>query len=788
MTAHRAGRRGAGSRVLGWLLPLLPVALSAQAAAPVDTLTRDELTRTGRVGLAQMLQALVPGLNLPRPSGAGGTDHLPPLTLRGLGADQMVVLVNGKRRGESALVHLNGSIGRGQGMVDLNAIPVSAIERVEIHREGNDARYGFGALAGVIDIILRADPGHEISTVLGLTTAGDGSALQAGGTQQLRWAAGRGRDGFVQLSAELTRRGATNRALPDPRLQYFPGDPRNDDPALQNRVTHRFGEPESEGVSGVLNAGMHLRDNLEAYGFAHLSVRRSEAGELWRLPSDDRTVRTLYPNGFLPLIAPRISDGSATGGLRGRILGWHWDASLGYSRNSIRYRLEHTANTSLGRQSPTEFDAGRLRADRFNVGIELDRRLWGVRVLLGGEHHSEGYQIEAGEPDSYRYGAVPIQDGPHAGGIAQPGAQGFAAFRPSDTNLVRRGRIGGYGELATTIRGLLSLAAAGRVEYYRAFGALGAYRFSGAVGPLRGISVHAAYGSGVRIPSLGQSWFSSSSTTVVGQLGFDDRTVPVLDPMAAVLGASRLRTEQSRTVSAGGRWTGVPRLTVSADYYRIAVDDRIILSGSFDDLAVQSFLTQQGFPGIGAVRFFKNALATRTTGLDAAATYRFSVGTAELRFRAALNHNRTRVTLTDSVPGLLALFTPVFFDRVERARLEQGQPRNTLILAAMAVRGRWSAAASAHRFGSVSSFGEPADSSLDQRYAAKWLGDLNVSHRRGRLSFMLGVDNLFNTYPDRNKFGDGNSEGNSNFGMFPYSNLSPFGFAGRFLYLRVSHH
>lgn len=787
MTAQYAGRRGSSSRVLGWLLPLLlPAALSAQPPAPVDTLTRDELTRTGRTTLAQVLQALVPALNLPRPSGAGGTDHIRPVTLRGLGADQVLVLVNGKRRAPNALVNVHASIGRGQGMVDLDAIPLSAVERIEIHREGTAARYGFGAVAGVIDIILRAGGSDDVGGLLGLTSAGDGAVLVADGSQSVRW----GRHGLARFSAELARRGATNRARPDLRPQYFPGDPRNDDPALQNRVTHRFGEPQAEALAMVLNASTHIREELTVYSFANLTRRQSEAGALWRRPSDEGTVRALYPDGFLPLIAPTISDGSITGGLRGRILGWNWDASMGYARNSIRYRLEHTANASLGPQSPTEFDAGGLRADQFSAGIELDRRLGGVAVRLGGEHRSEGYQIEAGEPDSYRQGFVPVQDGPRAGRIAQPGAQGFAAFRPSDANLVRRGMVAGYGELATRIGERLSLTAAGRVEYYRAFGALGVFRLSGAFTPRRGISVHAAYGTGVRVPALAQAWFSSSSTSVEGLFAMDDRTVPVLDPMAGALGAIPLQPEHSRSVSASARWTpgGVQPLTLSADFYRIAVDDRIILSGSFDALAVQSFLNQTGFPGIGAVRFFSNALATRTTGLDASATYRFSVGEAEVRLAAALNHHRTRVTLTDSIPGLLALFTHQLFDRVERARLERGQPGNNLILGVTAARGRWSAAARVQRSGSVSSFGEPPDGSLDQRYGAKWLGDLSVSHRRGRISLTLGADNLLDTYPDRNQFGGGNSEGNSNFGMFPYSNVSPFGFAGRFIYLRVGRH
>jgi iron complex outermembrane recepter protein len=784
VTAQLPGRRGAGSRVLGLLLLLPAGALSAQAGFPVDTLTRAELLRSGRGELAEILQALIPSLNFPRASGAGGSDHLRPASLRGLGADQLVVLVNGRRRVESALLNVNGAIGRGQATTDLNAIPLAAIERIELHREGDAARYGFGAVAGVIDIILRSDA-HEVGAELGADSEGDGVLARAEASHAVRL----GRGGRLQLSGELKRRGGTNRALPDRRPQYFPGDPRNEDPALQRRVTQRFGDPESNAVAGVLNAEQRIRGNIEAYGFASVSRRSNEAGELWRTPSDDRTVRALYPDGFLPLIAPKLFDGAALGGVRGRLLGAGWDASVGYARNSMRYDLEGTANASLGPHSPTRFDAGTLRADQFRAGLELDarvRRLGPIPPLglrLGGEHRSDGYQIEVGEPDSYRYGAVPIQDGPHAGGIAQPGAQGFAAFRPGDAVIARRGMVGGFGELTTLIRKRLSLGAAGRLEYYRGLGTLGVYQLSGGLGPIRGITLHGSYGTGIRVPSLAQSFFSSGSTTVIGQLGFEDRTVPVGDPLAVVLGARPLRPEHSRNLNAGGSWTqGALRL--SAEYYRIRVLDRIILSGSFDDAAVQSFLAQHSFPGIAGVRFFSNALSTLTTGVDAAASYRFRVREAEVGLRAAFNHNSTQVTLTDSIPGLLALFSGTLFDRVERARLERGQPRDNLILLGTATRGAWSVTARSQRFGSVTSFGKPVDGSLDQSYGAKWLSDLSVGYRRGRATLTLGADNLFNMYPDRNRFGDADTEGNSNFGMFPYSNVAPFGLGGRFVYVR----
>src|SRR5712671_4639591 len=124
---------------------------------PVDVLTPVEIRQTGQVETSQIIQLLAPSFNLPRPTIADGTDHVRPSTLRGLGPDQVLVLINGKRRHTSALVNVNGTIGRGSTGVDLNAIPASSIERIEILRDGAAAQYGSDAIAGVINIILKSD-------------------------------------------------------------------------------------------------------------------------------------------------------------------------------------------------------------------------------------------------------------------------------------------------------------------------------------------------------------------------------------------------------------------------------------------------------------------------------------------------------------------------------------------------------------------------------------------------------------------------------------------------------
>ncbi|HEX7024596.1 MAG TPA: TonB-dependent receptor, partial [Gemmatimonadales bacterium] len=323
---------------------------------PVDVLTQEEIRQTGRTETSAILQQLAPSFNFPRTTIGDGTDHIRPATLRGLGADQVLVLVNGKRRHAASLINVNGTVGRGQGMVDLNAIPSSAIDRIEILRDGAAAQYGSDAIAGVINIILKANAVNQLSGELGQTARGDGDLINLNGNHNLRW----GGAGFVQFSAEYRDRGYTNRSLRDPRVQYFDGDPKNADPRYVNQINHRQGDAATRDAVGFVNVGKQISAKTEAYGFAGFSRRDGNAAGFWRRPLDDRTVRAIYPDGFLPFIYSTIYDASAVAGLRGDMNGWAWDLSGGFGRNSFRFDIKNTANVSLGPQSPTEFYAGTL--------------------------------------------------------------------------------------------------------------------------------------------------------------------------------------------------------------------------------------------------------------------------------------------------------------------------------------------------------------------------------------------------------------------------------------------
>ena len=405
---------------------------------------------------------------------------------------------------------------------------------------------------------------------------------------------------------------------------------------------------------------------------------------------------------------------------------------------------------------------------------------------LGGEHRSEGYQIEAGEPDSWRYGFAPIQDGPHAGNVAEPGAQGFPGFFPEDAVTARRRMLAGYGAVSSVVRRRLRLGAAGRIEHYDELGGHSVYHLDGAFRAWRGLSLRAAYGTGLRAPSLTETRYSRSVIRLIGTTGIIDLTVPAGSPVAGVLEVPPPRLERSRSLELGGGWTE-DRLSVNAGYYRVRIADRSILTGDFDNPAIQLFLAQQGFPGVGAVRFLIGALATETRGVEASARAKLAVRDVALRLDGAFAHLSTTVRITDSLAGLLGFFPGVLLDRVERGRLEHGQPRDQLRLGVSATRRRWSTTLRGEYAGAVTSLGAPADGSLDQRYGSRLLVDASLTRSFSpRVTATLGALNLLGAHPDRNRFGDAATEGNSSFGRFPYSNLAPFGFSGRSVYLQVA--
>lgn len=749
-------------------------------AVPVDVVPLDDITQTGFTELNQALSYALPSFNFPLPSITDGTDHVRPATLRGLGPDQTLVLVNSKRRHASPLVNINGSVGRGSSAVDLNMIPTAAVRNVQVLRDGASAQYGSDAIAGVIDVQLKeASEGGGASLSYGqyVTSPGaldrdinDGDTLTVSGWAGLPL----GADGFLTISGEFRDREPTNRAGLDPRQQYPEVSPGVADPreATFDRLNHRFGNADVQDLSLFVNAGLPLDNGHQLYGMASYGARDGESAGFYRRALDSRNVPEIYPDGFLPLITTDITDYSLGGGVRGEVAGWSYDASVTHGADELDYGVEHSLNTTLGPTSQTSFDAGGLKYSQttanldFVQGFDVGDLASPLNVAAGLEYRRETYEISAGEEASYVQGPFP--------GAA--GSQVFPGFQPSNEIDEDRDSIGVYVDLEANVTERFLLSGAVRAESYSDFGETVTGKVAARFDVTDDFALRGAVSTGFRAPSLQQSFFTATSTNFINGVPFEVGTFPASSDVAAALGGKPLDAEESVNYSAGIVWTAGD-FTLTVDAYRIDIDDRIVLSENLTGTDVVNLLTSHGINNVNSARFFINGVDTETQGVDIVASYAVDFGEwGDVDFTAGLNFTDTDVTRTPQLEPLPGL---TIFGRREIARFEVGQPDSKATLAADWSRGRWGATARATRFGETISPGTTAAS--DVTLGPKTIIDLEGRFDiNDRVQLAVGANNVFDEYPDETPDG-------LNFnGIFPYSGFSPFGFNGRYVYGRVS--
>ncbi len=817
-----------------------------ESPVPIDIVTRAEMTQGGYTETTQMLQALVPSFNFPRPSLTDGTDHIRPATLRGLAPDQTLVLVNGKRRHTSALVNVNGSVGRGSVSVDFNAFPSSAIARVEVLRDGASAQYGSDAIAGVINVILRKDAGWGFDATYGATKEGDGRDLKVSAYAGTKL----GDRGSLFVTAYDRNHSPTSRIAPDTRQQYFGTNPTTGakttlsgnygsgtglsasngtlDPreATVNRLNLRFGVPRAKERGIFVNGEVPLQDGFEVYGFGGVTIRHAEGAGFFRRPGDDRTVRAIWPDGFLPVIQTNITDLSAGGGVKGKAGDWKWDLSSVYGGNELSYTTANSANVTLGAASPKSFYSGRLTFNQSTTNLDLTNQFdvglaRKLKVALGAEFRYEQYKISPGTPDSYRDGGVRILDGPNAGAQGAPGAQVFAGFRPSDSGSHSRKAKAAYADFENQLTDQWLVSLAGRFEDYNDFGSKATGKLATRFQITKPFALRGSISTGFRAPHLAQQWFSSTATNFIGGVPFENKTFPVSDPVAKALGASNLKPETSFNQSVGLTWQPTEAFSSSVDFYRVKIKDRVVLSSNFTGTAITTFLNAQGLFGTTGGRYFTNAVDTRTEGVDANVRYLVKLqGAGKLTFTGGVNVNDTKVTKIKATPPQLAAIgvTTPLFDLTEQIRMEKGQPKNNLNLAVAYDVNQWSFLVRNIRYGQFDSVhfsnATPAqiaaltpgyttylrptvpagpNSQIVQRYDAKWSTDLDVTYRYSKqLMFSIGANNLFDVRPEKTIgsviSGGTVFNGDDNAGSLPYLlNPSPLGFNGAFYYTKVSY-
>lgn len=794
-----------------------------ESPVPIDVISEEEIRASGMSETTQILQQLIPSYNAPRPSITDGSDHMRPATLRGLGPDQVLILVNGKRRHTSALVHVNGSVGRGSTGVDLNAIPASAIAKIEVLRDGAAAQYGSDAISGVINIVLKEKAGLDVSATYsqyyssverGYTEdegnrpdgddAGaydwDGSGL--GGPEDVTYKDGKAVNlhlgygvplggGNLYLSAQLRSSGYANRAGLDPRQQYFDGDPRE---AGFDRLNHRYGNGEFDNASFFFNGVFPLgTSGAQFYTFGGYNHRLGQSGCFFRRANDNRTVRSIHPDGFLPILENTLQDISAAAGVKGAFGAWAYDFSQTIGTNGFDWGVIQSNNTSMGDDSPTEFDAGTLKFAQATTNLDFFRSMdigsaSPLNVAIGAEFRYDNYKIEPGEEASYLNGEVPVLDGPNAGAAAAAGAQCFPGYSPRNQTDTSRTNIGVYVDLENNLTSKFLIGVAGRFENYSDFGSTVTGKATGRFELTPELALRGGVSSGFRAPSLAQAYYSSIATNFINGVPFEVGTFPVNSPVARALGAEDLDAEKSVNLSAGVTFSK-NNFSMTVDAYQIDIKDRVVFTENFTGSGIAQFLADRGINANGG-RYFTNAVDTRTQGLDITGRVALPLGPGTFHFTAALNFNETEITNKDEIETpaeIQAVTTIPLFGRVEQGRFEVGQPKQKFNFTGNYDVNNFKFMLRTQFYGEVtdlnSSDPDPATgvNPLDETFSAKWVTDFEAGYKLVQnLSIALGVENLFDVYPDKQ------IKANSFNGIFPYDGLSPFGFFGRSIYARLN--
>ncbi|OSY89067.1 TonB-dependent receptor [Tenacibaculum holothuriorum] len=750
------------------------------SAVPIDNIGVAELQATGQTSIDQMLTFTVPSYNSTNQTVSDATAHFDPADLRGLGPSRTLVLINGKRKNQSALVYVNDTPGKGEVGVDMKSIPTAAIERVEVLRDGASAQYGSDAVAGVINIILKKDVSFtQVNANSGVTSRGDGFNVDADVNHTFTF----GEGGFVNTTLGFSHQDYTDRA----------GEPGKDDLfGVNNQWTKDnpdlgmiIGQPQMTKGDLFVNAEYPLNDNTKLYAFGGFNLRKGKSFALYRTPYWVTTdFGLLTPqgatyNGFQPTFETDITDVLFTAGSKFKLGEFNADASVSYGGNSVDYTIGNTISQSLGANSPTSFDAGAYSFSNIIGNFDVNRSFGDVSIGLGLEGRQERFKVTAGEEASYVQGP---QLDPN-GNQYSPGAQSFPGLQPGNALNETRTNIGAYGTLDWDISDDFLIGGAVRYENYSDFGGNTSWKINSRYKIAETGVLRASYSTGFRAPSLHQVYLSNVQTLVSGGTISNQGTFNNVSQVTQDLGVASLFAETSKNISAGLTIKASKDFTISLDYYNVKVEDRVVFSGEIgatDDngnvnAAVQQILTNNS---VTSIKFFINAANTVTQGLDYTMRLKnIDFAGGKLGINSALNLNRTELEGTVKTPTQLSNYKNKIFNRKEQSRIVSARPNMKYLLGLDYKINKFTANLNNTYFGEVTWL-HASDPGKDQTFSGKIVTDLSLGYEFSKvISARIQVNNLFDVFPDEiNTFGDPVTDLGGRF-RYPWE-VNQFGFNG----------
>ncbi|WP_049622047.1 TonB-dependent receptor plug domain-containing protein [Frateuria defendens] len=808
---------------------------ASTSLAPVDVLSAEALKSTGATDVATALSRLEPSLNFPLYAGSDASGSQRPMSMRGLSPDLVLVLVDGKRYHTPSYINTSGQ-GYGTAPVDFQTLPLSAVDHIEVLRDGAAALYGSDAIAGVVNVVLKKGAkGGALDFTGGQYSAGDGRKYLGSANFGLPL----GDKGWVRFDAEKGYDGRISRSQPNIFAPEIGSPGQGSTPSVQHK-------------SFNLNGSYNITSNLELYFMAVNTWRDSVAKMNYRYPYlryrdySSRQIGSpangyvgypewaLYPQGYNPALENKTQDNELVLGLRGEIGdGWRWDVGANYGRNKLSMYTVGSINRAYYQDFGTNPNGGdfydgtfRNKQQVLTADITKDFSLsWlpnSVTLAFGAQYLRETYSLDAGDVASY-YATTTRGTAPNSG-VPQAGAQGYSGYSPQSAGDWGRHSVAGYVSLETNLTDKLGVSLAGRHEKYSDFGRTTNGALSLRYDFTDNFALRGSVSSGFKAPSLAQSYYSvvvSTSYTVeqgVPVAGlYNGGIFPVTNALAQTLGARPLKPEKSNNYSLGMVWSPIDNLNLTLDVYQIDISDRITLSGSIPTVSasypgyssyIQNILAQHGdYASYASVQYMMNGFDTRTRGADLVADYDYAFANGgNLRSTLSFNVTGNKVTGYNSIPPSLAAVQAQFPNVPLTSRLysrslikgvyEHGGPNSKLVLNENYSQGPWSFNATLTRYGAVTRYADAGhagrtttplypnglNTTFDQRYGARWLLDLAATYNHDRWSFTLGADNVFNTYPEKNSYY------NNQTNQMPYPTMSPFGFFGAYVYGKVGYH